>query len=864
MKKTFITVLRTMCVGAMALFAVSCYDDSALTEGLAGLKDRVDGIEARLDSLEKALNADVKTINGLIAGLDASTKENAAAVAGLVAQLDALDGKVDGYIESNDAAIKKAIEDFKKANEALAAVDTEILAQLAAVGVTNVAKNEAGDVVLTFTDGSTLVVPTTPQEGLVTVVEVEGVKYWAVIVEGEAVSLEVPVGHPSLEFQIEDNELLYSVDGGNEWVSTGAYVADDMYYFFSDFYQGAEFDYDLWEEVLDPYYTLVFGGEEYYLPVYKVDNSVVTLKAGKTYFTYGETKTVEVALTDITSIYVMTKPEGWRANLEGKVLTVVAPDSARVASGYAEADGEVLLHCTTVDGLCKIARLAVATTPGFNLTVDEEGNLKIVNPLVDLDSYEFVDAYVGFADVAEFEADPVAYVEAASTSYDKIVFTVGNWKFNTMDWETGEFTIGGQYDPETYAVDVIETTVEDAYLVSKYIHGNDAIPAGTRFVVWACPMDAMGNPQTTDIVFAYYSKPVEVAVEPAEASFTDVEVSVEVVGASTYYVGMVTEEMTYGFPIDSYMQNQEGPFGYFQKALEWGYDDYAFMYMGTLYENPGEALTITASELNYGEPLLPNTKFYMWVFPVVDGLPLADYTYEDNLQPFIYEFTTSGLEAGGTLTATFGEPTLSFTNINVPVSAEGAALVYYNFYDVEEYNEIADVAADLMENGYVSPESDFAAIANNLTPGVSRKLAIVVVDEDGLYGEVVAETFTTPAITYSETFKATVGEITIEEGSYYSMVTIPVTVEGGEAAKYYWYFNGAEKTEEWLKENLPLGKYPCSSGKTLSKQYAYFNSYATYQFAVVVESTTGEYSAPVIVKVNKPASVEGEVENPAN
>ena len=946
MKKTLFTALRAMCVGAMTLAAVSCYDDTFLRNEIEGLGEDVKDLAARVDSLEKNLNDNIKAVNTLEASmatletsLKAAIEENGAAVqAALQAELadletalnaavakgdqelaDALAAekaavetamatlqttlttamtesvenldaaikalevamgtkvtellatmdKADGVLDGKIAELNKALEAVKtayaaadsKLSEEVMAKIAEAIAKIAVVGVD--AKGE--NVVLTLADGTQIEVSKpVDHEGLVTIIEDEnGNKYWAVIVDGEPEQLPVAVGTDvNLQFQIsEDNCLEWSTDGEN-WFSTGAYVNDADNSLF-DFYQGSEFDYDLWEEVVDDYYTLVFGGEEYYLPVYKVDNSVVALKSGKTYFVYGETKTVDVVLNDVTSTYVMSKPEGWRAKLEGKTLTVTAPDSVKVATGYAEADGEVLLHCTTVEGACKIARLAVATTPGFSIAVAEDGTVVITNPNVmsGVDRWgeeycSFQDAYIGLAPVAEFEADPAKYIENAPYDYDNVTFMLEVWKGNTMNWETGEYTIGGAYVEGEYEVDVINTSVADIY---GYYNYGDEVPAGSRFVVWACPVDENGAPDMDAIVYGYYSAPVIGTIEESEVSFNDVEFSVVVDGASTFYVGLLMEEYMYGMPVDSYMQNQEGPFGSFQSALQWGMPEYAFSNMGTLYENEGEAITVTASELNYGSPLLPETKFYVWVFPVVDGLALEDYTYEDNFKPYIYSFATSGIAEGGSAVATFGEAELGYTSIAVPVTAEDAALVYYNFYDADEYNEVEDIVADLLEYGYVTAETDFVARANDLSQNTTRVLAAVVVDEDGLYGEVVEETYTTPTLEYSKTFVATVGEATLSEYTMYGQtnykVTIPVTVTGGEAAKYYYYWGTSARTAEQLA-TLPLQDFYNYYEATTLPELIFSGYYESYQFAVVVESTTGELSEPVAVTVNKPAAEE--------
>ena len=876
MKKT----LKFFCLSAIALAAVSCYDDSGILEKLENLDERLTKVEAKL-------NTDVEAINSKIEGLDAAYKLAdagfAESIKNLTTQLDALDGEVDGIVSTyttDKEHLLAAIAQLQQADENLAKEDKKVLDALVSVGVTNVSKNADGDVVITFVDGASVTIPTTPQESLVTVVEVDGVKYWAVIEDGVAKSLEVPVGHVDIKFQVnEDNCLLFSVDGGATWQETGAYVADNADSLI-DFYQGEtdEMDWDTYEYIKEDFYTVVFGGETYYLPIYKVDNSVVALKAGKTYFSYGEVKVVDVVLSEITSMYVMSKPDGWRAKLDGKKLTVTAPAEANVASGVAEADGEVLLHCTTSEGKCKVAVLAVATTPGFSLTLAEDGTLTIVNPLVVSQINhmgdtitDFNDAYVGLAELAAFEADPIAYVSGIQDNDDAMWYGLSNWKMNSAEYDDDWnmiYKIGGAYTPVTYEVDFIETTVPEMYADWTY---GDEIPA-TPFVVWACPMDESGMPRVADLVYAYYYPSIKATITEVAASTSDVEVSVSVIGTDNYYVGLVADEQLYGFPIDEYMQMQEGPFGYFQMALQYGMADYAFQKMGTQFGGEfGEQMTetITASMLNYGQPLMPNTHFYMWVFPVVDGVELADYTYEKNLKPYIYEFTTAGLTAGGSATVEFGEESLSFSAMNVEVASEGATMIYYNWFDTDTYNAFVDDAAiteALLNEGYViGDEMGTAVNQNKVTPGAEFFLVALAVDAEGKYGEVNSKRYAAPELTFSETFKASFGEF--ESSVYYSgyRYNFPINVEGGEAAKYYYVWSETEYTDEQLA-NLPLSyEYDYNFKNTtnvaagqLAGMYA--NASSTYYLAVVVESTTGELSPVIKMTVEVPAVPETEEE----
>lgn len=861
MKKTFLAI----CAVAVGLLTMSSC--GKLEDSIDGLRTDLDALTQRVDQLEKDLNADVTTLNEKISGLEAAyklaDKDLAESIAALTTKLDALDGEVDGIVSllaTEQEKILAAIEELKKADKNLAEKDTELLAALVGVGVTNVAENEAGNVVLTFTDGSTLEIPTDPQEGLVTVVETEGVKYWAVVVNGAPESLGVPVGHTELKFQVdpETNSLQYSVDGGSTWEATGAFVAADQESLI-DFYQGETGDYVYDEDwnmvaVLEDFYTLVFGGQTYYLPIYKTDNSVVLIKSGKTYFSYGESKTIDVALTDIASCYVMTKPDGWRAKLDGKKLTVTAPVEANVTAGVAEADGEVLLHCTTAEGKCKIAKLAVATSEGFSLTVDAEGNVKIVNPVVVTttnmwgeENTDFNDAYVGLAPIADFEADPLTYVANIQDNWDALFYYLNNWKMNTAetdeDWNM-IYTIGGAYEPGVYEIDVIETTVPKMYADWRY---GQEMPRGSQFVVWACPMDDRGMPNTDALVYGYYT-PIDVAAElVGDPSFNEINVSVALYGAKEYIVGKVDKEYTFNYNTEEYDLDFYISDGL--NGLAYGYNN-----LGMTVTESGEfeyALSEVVNDMEEVSSLMPGHTYFFYIIPVIDGKDWSEYTPADAIS---YEFTTTALAAGGSVSVEFVETEdTSYTALVIDIEGtDGTSMIYYNFFDGDDTYTVEDLIAE----GFVANDSFATARDQYLEPGMTRILAAVAVDAEGKYGELVEQEFTTPEIVYSETFTATIGTPTFtateKYGSTYYSASIPVTVEGGTAAKYYYYFNTTVRDEEYLK-NLPLGSYPFMTATKLGEMNC-STFYAPYQFAVVVESTEGELSAPVWITLEKPAA----------
>ena len=802
MKKT----LRSILAGALALLAVSCYDDSALRSALASL-------ESRVTELENKLNTEVGTINSKFEGLEAAYKladQNfATSIQTLTSNLDALDGSVDGLIYAK-TDILAAIEDLKKADKNLADKDAELLADLVGIGITKVEKKD-GNVVLTFVDGTTLTVPAKPENGIVTVVEEEGVKYWAVVVDGVTESLGVPVGHVELKFKVDynDNSLLFSVDNGKTWKSTGAYVASDEWYFFSDFFQGGQYNYETGEYEQNDYYTLVFGGDEYQLPIYKVDNSVITLKSGKTYFTYGESKDFELKMNGISDCYVMSKPDAWKAKVDGKVLTVTAPAEAIVNLGVADIEGEILLHATSEEGKCKIVKLIVSTNSGLTVSVASNGMITVVNPFVKpvsapeddelggmpmpmpmpmndepveeegeefVPTHEFASFTLGIAPIDRFSADPVAYVKGCmSGDIEDAICSPDFYQFRNQFYvrgEDGKNTDELKYAPVPYqegVYEVDECTFDIADFYYYFTYGT--LAKGEHFIVWALPYDETNNPVIDDLTYVYY-EPVSTEVKLVEASFSDIEVSLNLFGAEKFLVGFIPESKFagYGFTFDKYMtMRNEGPFAMFQMVgADPMYAQYAEQYLGATLENgtEGDYMVSALNAEGLGDVLAPGAKYYVWAMPVIAGLSYADYDYETHFKPYVYEFETLPLEYSASAAATVDiDYTVTPKTISATVEVENAVMAYYMMleggvyrdwntgasYDVNDMTdeEIADL---LIANGTPRNEFPINIFEQGLDPESSHTLLVLAIDEEGCYSGVESETIETAPVTFAEDF----------------------------------------------------------------------------------------------------------------
>ena len=832
------------CVAALSLLAVSsCYDDSSLWNEFDSVHGEIDDLKAKIEALEKKLNDEVATLNTKIGALETAYKAAdadllkkltdgdaalAASLETLSGELDALDGVVDGYITSNDAALKAAIEELKKADEALKAVDTEVLAALEGVNVINVSKNEAGNVVITFADKTTIEVPANSNvgnTGLVTIIEEDGVKYWAVVLEdGTKKSLDVEVDPELvLEFKVDENNLLtYSVNGG-EFVTTDVVIEECSAL---NIVEGFEYNEG------DPYLTLTIGGVDYTLPVYKADTSSLVLGRTDFFLRYEGSKKVELLAEGMEEYYVMNEPDGWKAVIDGTTLKVTAPTKKAIEIGAAEAEGLVLVHGTTAEGKCKVAKVAVKAGPGLTLAVDINGNVTIENSYYGEStnmwgdtSFGFSDFILGLATPSLFHEDPEAYVQVyndtwSAPSWDDIIFPSA---YNIAEQ--------GIYVEGEYETDIVKTTVADAYFMMFY----EELPVGANYVVWVAPADNEGKAVIEDMVYTDYVN-IKWNVAVKEVTHSDITLTAEVAGASKFIINAVAESSYNSewnpMSFDDYMNApMGGPWNGFKSygAAE------ALGLVVNVEEVPAE---FKLSEI-LGQKLAFGENYKIWVMPVFDHLAIYDeansmpeydyyvydfsaFDYEDHFLPFVLDAKTNDIVAGGAYAATLTLNRNDFTSIYVDVEvSEGTESVYYYWYTPEEFDAFesdAEIMDALFMDCYTPLEASGQVNKSYINPGEEYYLATVSIGTDGKYGEVVAEKYSTLAIPFDENIKVELVSAELDaEGKNY---TVTVNVTGATKVMGYNLTHS-----DYYYEQFPLNV--CKNGHKAS--------YSGYQMADVVD-----------------------------
>ena len=890
MKKTFLAI----CMVAMGFLAVSCYDDSRLWDEVESLGDRVEKLEKDLQADVENLNALQNKVNSLETSLteaiaagdkavkealekkltDLETKLTAAQQAGdnaiiaellkekdaltgaltalqegltgvttsvakleaalkaleatvgegyneLLAKLDKVDGKVDGHITDMAAALATLKDEATKA----------IADAIAKIAVTKV-ETVDGKIVLTLADGSKVEVSAplanVENTGLVTVVEVEGVKYWAVVeADGTVKNLDVVVGHPDykIDFQINANgELEYRVNGG-EWNNTGLKAAaeDANSAIVTDFVEAED------------YVEIVINGTKVVLPKYVADNASVEVSSDEFFVMFGASKTVELTAEGIAEYYVMAKPDGWKAKFEGTALTVTAPTKAAAEIGAAEIEGEVLIHATTEAGKCVVSSINVTTGKGLTIEM-VDGKIVVRNAYAQEQfnhwgesmGYNFNDYYVGILPTVEME-DKKAFFDFLAENWDVPAGFAGmmhnNWDMEFPAYEEG-----------VYEIEVVEMAVEALYNWLAW-SDEDGMDYGVEYTIWVAPVDEQGKVVADNAEFVTYSN-IKVEFEASEITHNDAALTMSLMGADKYFVGLVEDPMAmYGVTLEQYMA-ESMPWNYMVN----GYADYIEFYVED-GDYAGET-ALKMSDLNYGEKLKFNTTYYYWVIPYQAGTVYSDYATQ--FAPYVGTFTTAPIVAGGEYAVTFSEEELAYTSVSVMVTpSEGTEAVYYYFYDIDTWSTLeaeADsvIVSNIIENCWSPLTYEDVLSESYLQAGSTVVLATVSVGADGKYGEIVTKSFTT--LSYpteaNAAHTATFGDPVIE----FTSISVGVTPAEGTTAYYRWMTEAALGNYD---SDVELVSYIMSGTKVAATANAKVNYLAagdTRYLVVVVVGADNKYN----------------------
>lgn len=626
--------------------------------------------------------------------------------------------------------------------------------------ISSCVKDSDGSYVVTLSNGTkfTVLPDGADVSALVSCVEVEGVNYWATYGEdGELVPLVdadgnyVPVD-AAISVEVRDGKYVLVV-GEQEYVT--GYDAEDVVSVFSSCTPHKDASGQIYAM------TFTFGDgvqvtvtvDGYKGVIFKLSNAGASSVVSEYYLDYKSTQTF---LMDVEGVvdYVMQIPDGWRVEEHFDALTsetyidITAPAKETVEAGAAVADGDLKVVSVVEGGKAAITKLSLSTDPFkvYNVT-----SVKAV-----IEPYKGVEKFVyGLTDLATFdEAQVVTQV-------------------NTLLKSTGDLPKG------IYMSDVaIDKTLEEIY--------GSEIPEGANLMFWVIP--ALYEEGKDNLSGGYYVKedmlrtlmlaPVYVNMEISNVTVLDADLSVNVRGVNAIYAGTtvksntILEEIVYQInngAVDSvaYGMNFKGRASQFPSAAE-------------------------AVEMD------PATTYVSWVVPVDKNK--KEYLASDVIYK---EFTTLAVKAGGTLKVTAGEPVTDCSSISIPVSSEGAAMIYYAWLNNTEGKRISTSdnetkMAKLLESANFKQIKAATTVAeiDFIKPQTSMWLFAVAIGQDGKYGEVVCKSAQTEAVAFNS-LSVSIADPEVSATD----ATFTVSVSGGTASDFI-YWCGKETDPFWLYEEF--------------------------------------------------------------
>lgn len=755
----------------------------------------------------------------------------------------------------DDSALKAEIEALKGRVTTLENDFTSLQGMLEGKLLIKSAVQEGKNWVITLSDDKSFTVypeaekveipefPEIPQipANLITVTEIDGVKYWAMYVDGKAeavldaegnkvpVSVKMPempeipeIPEPIVpQFKTEDGAIYVSFDKGNSWQITGYEPVEsetpgctctntsliDNFEIVTEEAYGEEIPvYGIFTLVDGYQFTVTFEG---YL------TSEFSFSAPSAYYTKGSIshETNSPALYHGSAEYMLEAPLGWGVQVlqdsyGDEYVQITSPTAEAIASGEAVAEGYIKAIGVMPGGKAVSAKMLV-TTNAFEVSINPVDGTVTAIPHESFMGYSIY----GVCPASDFDADAIA--EALKGAF------IG---MNDMP--------EGSMMPE-YGV------WENIPL--EEIYGKE-IEAGEPMLFWAAPLAEEMDYDTYDYYYLLEGcdimtkdfKTAVVTVEPELLAWNDIQISAKLLGVDTFYYGIMSSEyfnydefVEYELPYISYSDPVEGPIDY----------------KGTLAAFPDGD--------QYNTDILPDKSYTMWIVLAKED---GQYTADDVM---IWEFSTDPVEAGGSAEAKFKDVEEGFTDLMVTIENPGG-LVYYAWV-----NTIEDLPAYptdklkfeyLLENGYVSMDMEISSGLGSLQPGQQWTLIAAVVDENGKYGPVKQQDCQTKALQYAS------GEVTLvrPEGNIAADTDVTIQINCTSAAvKQYRYYTGTTDESAW---NSRLGGSLATAQEYLILNDNYYVKKTTEQSITLNKVRAGkEYVVVVVAELEDGTFTEGDM-----
>ncbi len=586
-----------------------------------------------------------------------------------------------------------AIEEIQKILEQLAAKETSLEEALKALGVGIVSYDydeATGKVTVLLSNGGTieLMAKDNAVDAVKIMKDEDGKSYWAVggefITDANGNKIPVTVT-PQVKVDPETSEVSISVDGGATWYATGIIDEEVLPLFLS-----VESDENY------VYFTLADGTKlTVALSTSEID---VVIPARKLYVPYGETRTLDVEMTNVEK-FIIVKPEGWRASITDGVLSVTAP-----AEGVGEAEGYVQIFTVASDGRSAIYEIkVVAGDAPLAISVMSNGTFSI--------------------SVAD---GTLAYVYGVA-ALDGETTLESIYERNSKDWAEGAVKTGAQGGSIAEAL------------------GLEELESGKEYVVWAIMLDAEGEgyrAQAFDDMFSEKYVKAEVKITFSDITSVDAKIKIESSGSTgnlLYYIQPLGENVN-SWTASEQKQKIDAQIKSATSTVD--------VLAGGKYE--GSLLAWYKEYYMSSAAFVPNHSIFVAVVPEDDK----------TAEGVMYEIVTlDGYKLGETnASVTFGSIKETYTAVSVRITPAAGTYFRYDYMTETEYkDQYEGFEDDLMTfaigKGATSGEKKTAQTASPY-PVVLGESYIVVVyayDPATAVGKVFTQKLTCPAITFNET-----------------------------------------------------------------------------------------------------------------
>lgn len=608
-------------------------------------------------------------------------------------------------------------------------------------------KNSDGSYDITLSNGTTFTVLAegSNYSALVSVKEVGGVKCWATYdASGEMVVLKDAAGNPipvikeeyrpSIEVVVEDG-IYYLVVDGKKYMT--GYDTKEMVQVFSSCTPLKDASGNIYAM------TFTFGEgvsitvavDGYNGVIFRLPNAAGTVSALSEYFiNFGTTESMLLNMTGVID-YVMQVPDGWRVaertdETTGEIfLDITAPAASTVEAGAAVAEGDLKVVAVVEGGKAAITKLAISAVP-FKVF-----NISAIN--AEITPYNGVQKF--------------AYGVSLSNDFNEESLLA---EINDALYATGDIPAG---------INITDSKINSTL---SAIYGAE-LDTETAYVFWAIPAlysEDKGYFVKKGMFQTFRVAPIKVEFDTPVTSLLDAEINMEIDGTSSMYAGTALKS-------DDLFEN-----------IVYQINNEIIEPMNAVnYSGPASGFP---TEDSNSIEFTPDTEYVVWVVPVEDDK--STYTTNDII---FKEFKTNSIISGGTLQTTLGAPTVDKTSISIPMSSEGAELIYYAYLSKTEGDRYSgldndDKAELLFEHSTCKSvrSSEAAGEISRVKPNTTMWLYALAVDRDGKYGTVNTKSATTDAVQYNS-LSVTVD--TPEIGA--TKATFKITVSGGTASELiYW------------------------------------------------------------------------------